>query len=235
LYGQSAHIGAIKKICEDHKLFLIEDCAQSHFTKEDSQYVGTFGTAATFSFYPGKNLGAYGDAGAVVTNNDELASKMRMYANHGALIKHQHHMEGINSRLDTIQAAILNAKLPHILKWTEMRIKNARQYHEQLKNISGITLPETRKETVHTFHLYVIRTERRDELKKFVESKGVQTAIHYPTALPNLPAYKYLGHEPSDFPVASKYQNQILSLPMYPELTEEQISYVCNCVREFFK
>lgn len=233
LYGHAALIGDIRSLCQKYGLFLIEDCAQSHFTKEGNQYVGTFGDAATFSFYPGKNLGAYGDAGAIVTNNDELASRMRMYANHGALVKHQHQMEGVNSRLDTLQAAVLNAKLPHIHEWTKMRIRNAERYSNSLKDVPGISIPSVRAGTTHTFHLYVIRCERRDELKEFLEKNEIQTAIHYPTALPNLKAYAYLGHQPNDFPIASRYQSQILSLPMYPELAEEQIAFVCEKIREF--
>lgn len=235
LYGQAAHIRVIKQICDKHKLSLIEDCAQSHLTEDEGQYVGTFGTAATFSFYPGKNLGAYGDAGAIITNDGALAEKMRMYANHGALKKHEHQIEGINSRLDTIQAAILSAKLPHLKSWTTKRIRNAELYSKKLADVSEIQTPLIRPNTVHSFHLYVIRTNKRNALKDFLEGRGVQTAIHYPTALPNLPAYKYLGHSPSEFPVATQYQNEILSLPMYPELTEEQIAYVCNSIVDFFK
>jgi len=234
-YGQAARIAGIRALCDKHQLFLIEDCAQSHFTKEGNRYVGTFGHAATFSFYPGKNLGAYGDAGAVVTNDDELARKMRMYANHGALKKHAHEMEGINSRLDTLQAAILNVKLPHIHEWNRKRQANAAVYTQLLRSMNlPLRLPLVRENTEHTFHLYVVQTDRRDELKAFLEEQGVQTAIHYPTALPNLKAYQYLGHQPSDFPVASKWQNQSLSLPMYPELTTQEIEYVCEKIRKFF-
>lgn len=233
LYGQAAHISAIKEICDRNKLFLIEDCAQSHFSKEGNQYVGTYGDAATFSFYPGKNLGAYGDAGAIVTNNDALAIKMRMFANHGALKKHQHQIEGINSRLDTIQASILEVKINHILNWTAKRVENAKYYSSQLSDIDGITIPFVRPNTDHTFHLYVIRTNKRDELKKFLELKGIQTAIHYPAILPDLEAYQYLGHKKDAFPIASQYQNEILSLPMYPELSTQQMDYIVGCIAEF--
>lgn len=233
LYGQAAHISEISKICERHGLHLVEDCAQAHFSAEKGQRVGTFGVASTFSFYPGKNLGAYGDAGAVLTSDTAFATKVRMFANHGALVKHQHEMEGINSRMDTLQAAILSCKADHILQWTEMRIANAALYTRLLHGTPEIVLPEVRPDTVHTFHLYVIRTPRRDELKNFLHDRGIQTAIHYPTALPNLPAYKYLGLSRSDFPVASKYEKEILSLPMYPELSEDQIGYVCKSIQEF--
>jgi dTDP-4-amino-4,6-dideoxygalactose transaminase len=234
LYGHMAHVSDVKAICEKHKIYLIEDCAQSHFSEENGHLAGTFGVAGTFSFYPGKNLGAYGDAGGIVTNDDVLAQKCRMYANHGALKKHEHQMEGINSRLDTLQAAILNVKADYISEWTNARIANAAHYDERLKHIKEITLPGVRKNTKHTFHLYVIRTDKRDQLKNYLESKGIQTAIHYPTALPNLPAYKYLGYSTDEFPVATAYQNQILSLPMYPELSVEKIQYVCDTIKQFF-
>lgn len=232
LYGHTAHISDIKKLCDKRGIFLIEDCAQSHLTEEEGILAGTTGIASTFSFYPGKNLGAYGDAGAILTNDDNLAQKMRMYANHGALKKHEHQIEGINSRLDSLQAAILSAKLPFLKQWTDKRIHNAKLYTEKLKD-AGLVLPHVRPITKHSFHLFVVRSAQRDNLKEFIESKGIQTAIHYPTALPNLPAYRYLKHKPEDFPVASQYQKQILSLPMFPELTEVQIDYVCAQVIEF--
>lgn len=235
LYGQAAHINQIKNLCAKYKLHLIEDCAQSHFSEEANQKVGTFGVVGTFSFYPGKNLGAYGDAGAIITNDDALAEKIRMYANHGALKKHEHFIEGINSRLDALQAAILSVKANYILEWTQKRIDNASKYSTLLKDVTGLVTPYVRENTRHTFHLYVIRTNKRDQLKKHLESHSIQTAIHYPTALPNLPAYSYLGHSKDDFPVASKYQHEILSLPMHADLTDSQIEYVCEKISSFFK
>lgn len=235
IYGQSAQIEKIQAICKKHNLFLIEDCAQSHFTKFNGQNVGTFGIASTFSFYPGKNLGAYGDAGCILTNDDELAEKCRMYANHGALKKHHHQIEGINSRLDGLQASILSAKLPHLQNWNSSRFKNAVLYNELLKGISSIQLPVVRENTTHTFHLYVIRAEKRNELQEYLNTMGVETAIHYPTPLPLLNAYKYLGKSSADFPVASDYMNKILSLPMYPELSKESIEYIVNCIIKFYQ
>lgn len=234
LQGQACELDIIKEICNRRNIHLIEDCAQAHFSEFKGKRTGLHGTAGSFSFYPGKNLGAYGDAGCMMTNDDALAEKCRMYANHGALKKPDHRMEGINSRLDSIQAAILGAKLPYILQWTEQRIKNAALYGKYLKGISEITLPAQRPDTRHTFHLYVIRTDRRDELMQYLKEREIETTVHYPVALPNLPAYKYLGHSPSDFPVASRLQKEILSLPMYPELTEEQISYIAGQIRSFF-
>jgi dTDP-4-amino-4,6-dideoxygalactose transaminase len=234
LYGQMCDMNTIMEITNKYNLKVIEDCAQSHFSTYNGIRAGLSGIAGSFSFYPGKNLGAYGDAGCIITNDDELAQKCKMYARHGALTKHQHKIEGINSRMDGIQAAILSAKLPHILKWTQMRQKNAAIYHEYLADIPEIALPKQRTITEHTWHLYVIRTKSRNELATYLEEKGVQTAVHYPSALPNLPAYQYLGYQKDDFPIASVYQDQILSLPMYPELSREQISYVADQIRAFF-
>jgi dTDP-4-amino-4,6-dideoxygalactose transaminase len=235
LHGQMCAIDRIEDLCKKYDLHLIEDCAQSHLSSLNFVYAGLRGVAASFSFYPGKNLGAYGDAGCIITNDDQLATQCRMFANHGALKKHHHQIEGINSRMDGLQAAILSAKLPYLKGWTDARIRHASVYDRFLQGIHQIKLPVIRPNSVHTFHLYVIRAEDRDGLSSHLRSVGVETAIHYPTALPNLPAYSYLGHIPSDFPEASKAQSEILSLPMYPELTELQIQYVCEQIRAFYK
>jgi dTDP-4-amino-4,6-dideoxygalactose transaminase len=234
LQGQMCDIESIKKICDKHKLYLIEDCAQSHFSEFKGKRAGLFGHAGSFSFYPGKNLGAYGDAGCIITNDDVLAEKCRMYSHHGALKKHKHQMEGINSRLDGIQAAILSAKLPHLAEWTEKRIQCAALYDKWLTGIPGIILPKQRPGTKHTWHLYVIRCGQREKLAEYLLEKGIETAVHYPVALPNLAIYQYLGYKPADFPVATELQDEILSLPMFPELTEEMISYVADSIRSFF-
>ncbi|MFA6127042.1 MAG: DegT/DnrJ/EryC1/StrS family aminotransferase [Bacteroidales bacterium] len=234
LQGQMCAIDKIQEISNRHGLFVIEDCAQSHFSELKGERAGTFGIAGSFSFYPGKNLGAYGDAGCIITNDDDLAKKCKMYARHGALKKHQHKIEGINSRMDGIQAAVLSAKLPYILEWSEKRIEKADLYDNYLNSIETVITPKRRPEALHTFHLYVIRCKSRDDLAKHLKSKGIETAIHYPTALPNLEAYSYLGHSPSDFPVASSYQSQILSLPIYPELTEEMIVYIADSIKDFY-
>ncbi|HEY9177367.1 MAG TPA: DegT/DnrJ/EryC1/StrS family aminotransferase [Flavipsychrobacter sp.] len=235
LHGQVCDMEGILKLCAEKNIHVIEDCAQSHFSEYNGKRAGVMGIAGSFSFYPGKNLGAYGDAGCIITNDDALAEKCRMYANHGALKKHQHEMEGINSRMDGLQAAVLSVKLPHILNWTAQRIANAALYNKYLQGISDITLPAVRPESKHTFHLYMIRAHRRDELQSYLKEKGVETAIHYPTALPNLPAYRYLGVDSTDFPVATKLQDEILSLPMYPELNEAGIRYVADCIRSFYQ
>jgi dTDP-4-amino-4,6-dideoxygalactose transaminase len=234
LFGQPAKIDAVMDIAEAHDLHVIEDTAQAHFAEYKDQRVGTFGIAGTFSFYPGKNLGAYGDAGAIVTNNDELAHRCRMFSDHGASEKHDHEIEGINSRLDGIQAAVLSVKLPHILDWNRTRYENAKYYTERLKDIPGITPPPVRSNASHVFHLYVVRVdEGRDELQAFLEEQGISTSIHYPTALPFLKAYEHRGFRPADFPVAHDYQDRILSLPMYPEMNEEMIEYATSSIREW--
>ncbi|HXB06401.1 MAG TPA: DegT/DnrJ/EryC1/StrS family aminotransferase [Puia sp.] len=235
LQGQVCAMDKIKAICDRHGIHLIEDCAQSHFSEFGGRRAGLFGLAGSFSFYPGKNLGAYGDAGCIITNDDALAEKCRMYARHGALIKHQHQIEGINSRLDGLQAAILSAKLPYILEWTEKRIARAALYDEGLSGIEELVLPAVRPGTKHTYHLYIVRARRRDALAAFLKERGIETAIHYPTALPNLPAYQYLGHQPADFPVATSLQQDSLSLPIYPELTAEMITYTVEAIKTFYQ
>lgn len=234
LQGQICDTATIKTICDKHNIALIEDCAQSHFSEQGGVRAGTVGIAGSFSFYPGKNLGAYGDAGCIITNDDALAEKCKMYANHGALKKHHHTIEGINSRLDGLQAAILNAKLPYILQWTEQRIGNAAKYDAALQNIEQIVIPKVRPNSKHSFHLYVIQCENREALMLHLKEKGIETAIHYPTILPSLPCYQYLGTKPADFPIAHAMQSKILSLPLYPELSNEQIKYVAESIAAFY-
>ena len=221
LYGHPANMSKIMIIAKKHNLKVIEDCAQAHFAEWQGQKVGTFGDAGCFSFFPGKNLGAYGDAGCIVTNDDNLSEKMRRFSRHGALGKHDHEIEGINSRLDGLQAAILSVKLKYIHHWTALRIRHASTYNELLSDAEDIVTPLTHKDAKHVFHLYVIRTENRDELQSLFNANGISSEIHYPTALPFLKAYAYLGHKPEDFPVAHRFTSQILSLPMYPELTDD--------------
>lgn len=233
LYGQAAQIDVIRALCEKRRLYLVEDCAQAHFASLEGKRVGTFGITGTFSFYPGKNLGAYGDAGAIITDSDDLAEKVRMFANHGQRKKHEHLMEGVNSRLDGLQAAILSAKLRHIGEWTERRQSNALQYDRELHRVKTVVSPGVRNSATHVYHLYVIRHRQRDALQKFLLSRGIHTAVHYPTPLPLLPAYQHLAYSASQIPVATEWQRQILSLPMYPELTTEQISYVAASIEEF--
>jgi len=233
LYGQMCDMEQISLLSEKYGLKVIEDCAQSHFSAFQGRRAGSFGVAGSFSFYPGKNLGAYGDAGCIITNEIELATKCRMYARHGALKKHEHQMEGINSRLDGLQAAILSEKLPFILEWTEARIKNADYYDQLLKNNAAVTIPQRREGSKHSFHLYVIKHDKRDELASYLKLHGVETAVHYPVALPNMKAYEHLKYTPEDFPVATKNQHGILSLPMYPELQTSQVEYIAELINKF--
>ncbi|CAN5257375.1 DegT/DnrJ/EryC1/StrS family aminotransferase [soil metagenome] len=227
LYGLPAEMDEIMAIAQKHNLYVIEDCAQSHGAEYKGRKTGTFGKASAFSFYPGKNLGAYGDGGAMVTNDPDLAETLRMRANHGQKGKHNHILEGRNSRLDSLQAAILLAKLPHLDTWSKARLENASRYTITLKD-TEITLPVIPDYSSHVFHLYVIQVENRERIMKKLKDKGIQVFLHYPTPLPFLEAYQYLHHQPQDFPVASTQMSRILSLPMYPELSEDQINYVCQ-------
>lgn len=234
IHGQVCNMDEILRIAKQHNLYVIEDCAQSHFSEFKERRAGTMGIASSFSFYPGKNLGAYGDAGCILTDDDELANKFRMYASHGALTKHHHEIEGINSRLDGLQAAVLCVKLQYILEWTEQRIQCAKTYTQLLKNIPDVLLPEVRPNSKHSFHLYVIQTERRSDLQRFLKEYGIETAIHYPRALPNLPCY--IEQEKNNhYPIATLNQNRILSLPIYPELTGEQSKYIASKIKDFFQ
>ncbi len=235
LYGQVCDMDAIMAIAGRHGLPVIEDCAQSHFSEYKGKRAGTIGIAGSFSFYPGKNLGAYGDAGCIITNDDELATKCRMYARHGSLKKHEHQIEGINSRLDGLQAAVLSVKLPHITEWTQHRISRAALYTSLLQDIAEIASPAIRSHSLHSFHLYVIRAKHRDELAKHLTGQGIETALHYPAPLPLLKAYAYLGHTAGDFPVSAQYKNEILSLPIYPELSDEAVRYVAEAIKGFYQ
>lgn len=232
LYGQAADMKAIMAIAKKHNLWVIEDCAQSHLARFEGQLVGTFGNMATYSFYPGKNLGAYGDAGCMVTNDDQLAEWMATYARHGG--KNDHVMEGINSRMDGIQGAVLNVKLPHLRDWTKARQRVAKRYDELLQGIGDIRTPSVATGREHVYHLYVIRTEERDALREHLTKSGVATVLNYPKALPFYPAYSYLNHKPEDFPVAYSNQSRILSLPIFPEMTDGMIEYVVEKVSEAF-
>lgn len=233
LYGQPADMDAIMAIADKHGLWVIEDCAQAHLARYKDKPVGTFGAAATYSFYPGKNLGAFGDAGAVVTEDAALAEHMTMLARHGGLVKHKHLIEGINSRLDGMQAAILSAKLPHLKAWTRARQDAAAIYDAGLNQLDGVEVPRVAPDRTHVYHLYTIKHEKRDALASYLGENGVQTAINYPTALPLLPAYARLAHRPEQFPRAFHDQNKILSLPMFAEITREQQDEVIRLIRNF--
>lgn len=233
LYGQPADMEAIMAIARKHNLWVIEDCAQAHLARFKGRTVGTFGNAASFSFYPGKNLGAMGDAGALITQDAPLAERMAMFARHGGLTKGSHLIEGINSRLDGLQAAVLSVKLPHLPLWTARRQEIAGAYGRLLAGIPGVELPKVAPGREHVYHLFVIRSEQRDALATHLASRGIQTVINYPVALPFLPAYARLKHRPQDFPNAHYNQSRILSLPIFPEITESQLQTVATAIREF--
>ncbi len=232
LYGNPADMITIMAIAKKHNLIVIEDCAQSHGAEINGKKVGAFGNAASFSFYPGKNLGAYGDAGAMATNDEDIAVRSRMIANHGQIEKHKHLIEGRNSRMDGLHAAVLSVKIKYLNNWTLKRIQNAKYYHGLFEGIN-VHVPRVKEGNKHVFHLYVIVTEKRDELKKHLESQGIETAIHYPTALPFLDAYANRKFSKEDFPVAFQFTSKILSIPMYPELTNEMMTEVAIAVKKF--
>lgn len=229
LYGQAADMDKIMNIAQKYSLYVIEDCAQAHGAEVKGKKVGAFGTCASFSFFPGKNLGAFGDAGCMVTNNKEIAEKARMIANHGQKGKHNHIIEGRNSRLDTLHAAILSVKLPYLDTWNSQRIEAAEKYSRLLTN-SHIHIPNILPNTKHVFHLYVIQTSQRTQLQNILTKQGIQTAIHYPTALPYLPCYSVRNYSKQDFPIAYNMQKAILSLPLFPGITDAQIEEVCKTI-----
>lgn len=233
LYGQPAEMDSIIEIARKHNLFVIEDAAQAHGAEYKGKKVGTLGHAACFSFFPAKNLGAYGDAGAIVTDSDELARKARMFANHGRIEKYNHEFEGVNSRLDGLQAAILDVKLKYLGKWTQRRTEIAKKYNDGLKNI--VNTPTVLSGVKHVYHLYVIRVKNRDRVREILAEKQISTGIHYPIPLPFLKAYVYLGYKPMDFPVANALKDEILSLPIYGEMSDKQVEYVITQLKEAVK
>jgi len=236
LYGQPANMEPIVELAKKYNLKIIEDAAQAHGAEYKSKKVGSIGDVGCFSFYPGKNLGAYGDAGMVVTNNGGVAEKIKLLRNHGRITKkYEHEIEGYSSRLDNLQAAILRVKLRHLNKWNESRRENARKYNELLSNINGIITPHEVEYAKHVYHLYVIRIEKegRDKLKEELKSKGVTTGIHYPIPLHLQPAYNYLGYKRGDFSVTEEASQEILSLPMFAELADEQIEEIAKLIRNY--
>lgn len=234
LYGQATDMLKVCSIAKKHKLWIIEDCAQAHLSSMNEKCVGTWGDVGTFSFYPGKNLGAFGDAGAIITNDKSLEKKMRMFARHGGLKKHEHLIEGINSRLDTIQAAILRIKLKDLEKMTSSREELANFYKSELEEIHQISLPTKLEGSRHVWHLFTILTNKRNKLIEFFQKKNIGFAINYPVPLPLLPCYKHLGFSEVDFPNASEICNTLICIPMYPNMPEDKKEYVVNSLKEFF-
>ena len=237
LFGQPEKLDEIRKIIKasGRDIYLIEDACQAHGAFYKGKRVGTFGIFSAFSFYPGKNLGAYGDGGALVTNDEAIAGKFTMIREYGQKKKYVHESPGINSRLDTIQAAVLLAKLKHLDAWNRKRQKLAEYYSKQLNTqLPGVKTPVLYPDRLSVFHLYVIEVERRDELLTYLNSKGIQALIHYPIPLHLQKAYASLGYKKGDFPNAEHAAERIVSLPMFPELTRAQIDYIVALIRKFY-
>ena len=250
LYGQPADMEPILEIARRHHLYVVEDAAQAHGARyrmkkgkekiEESMngewvMCGTMGDAAAFSFYPGKNLGAYGEAGAVVTNSDQIAELIRKYRDHGAKEKYVHEFEGYNMRMEGFQGAVLNVKLKYLNQWNEARRQHARYYHELLQEVEGVIPPRERENAYHVYHLYVIRVKDREGLQQHLARNGIATGFHYKYPLHLQKAYAHLGYRKGDFPVTEKVMQEVISLPMYPELTREQVEFVVKSIREFLR
>ena len=231
LYGQIADMDAIMALAKQRNLLVVEDAAQAHGAELRGKRAGEFGHCATFSFYPGKNLGAYGDAGAVVTGDESIAQKIRQIANHGSASKYDHVLEGVNSRLDGLQAAVLNVKLPHLERWTETRRKAAHIYDTVLAG-ADLVLPKVRAGARHVYHLYVVRVKDREDIRAKLADAGIDTGIHYPVALPLLTAYSHLKHKAEDFSNAGTNAAKLISLPMFGDITEDQAQYVAETLRK---
>lgn len=234
LYGQPADMDKVMDIASNHNLIVIEDACQAHGARYKNRRVGSIGDAAAFSFYPSKNLGAYGDGGILVTDNEELAEKIRMLRNYGQKEKYNHLFLAYNRRLDTIQAAILRVKLKLLDDWNESRRRAASLYNRLIAD-SVIHLPYCAPYAEHVYYLYVIRVSKRDKLQAWLKTKGVATGIHYPVPIHQQKAYEYLGYKEGDFPITEQYVGEFLSLPMFPEITEEQIAYVAECIQSFYE
>lgn len=240
LFGQCAEMESLMEIAKENNLFVIEDACQALgteyiFTNGMAAKAGTIGDIACNSFFPTKNLGAFGDGGALYTNNNELAKLMRSIANHGMGTRYYYQQIGMNSRLDAIQAAILDVKLKHLNSYIEARQKAAAFYDQELSGINGLIIPFRASFSTHTFHQYTIQVpEKRDELKSFLQDKGIPAMIYYPLPLHLQEAYQFLGYREGDFPVAEKLSQQVLSLPMHTELTTEQLNQIVSAIREFF-
>lgn len=232
LYGLPADMPEICRIAEKHGIPVLEDCAQSHGAACFGKVTGSFGVMAEFSFYPGKNLGAYGDAGGIVTNDDELAKQARMIAQHGQSGRKFHHqLSGRNSRMDGLQAAVLNVKLPYLREWTQARRRIAAEFSAGLQG-TRFVLPRTPDHFEPVWHLYAVLSETRDADRAALTEAGIPTGIQYPVPLPLLDAFAHLGGKPEDFPVAVKVSRQVMTLPIFPEMTEEEVNYVIENVRK---
>ena len=233
IYGQPAPMAEITDVAREHSIGVVEDAAQAHGAAYLDRRVGTWGDVAAFSFYPAKNLGAYGDAGAVVTNDENLANTIRMMKDHGRSQKYLHDFPGVNSRLDNLQAAVLGVKLAHMEEWNEARRSIAALYRSALAEFSWLSLPTEIDGGRHVYHLYVVQSDNRDDLMTHLANQGISTGIHYPVPLHIQPAFAFMGHRTGDFPVSEKLGNSVLSLPMYPELDDRQLARVVGALRAF--
>jgi dTDP-4-amino-4,6-dideoxygalactose transaminase len=231
LYGQMPDMQRIQEIAVKHDLFVIEDAAQAHAAEWNGHQPGYYGDIACFSFFPAKNLGCYGDGGAVVTNSDELAGKLRLLLNHGRTTKYEHKIEGYNYRLDALQAAILDVKLAHLSKWTNLRREHARYYNKTLPSNIGRILEV--KGAKHVYYMYEIRLQHRDSLISYLKEQGINCGIHYPIPLHLQPAYAQLGYQKGQFPISEQLAQEIVSIPIYPELTNEQCQYIVDHIKKF--
>lgn len=234
LFGQMTNMKSILEIAKKHRLFVIEDACQAHGAKQDDQPAGSFGDLSCFSFYPGKNLGAYGDAGMITTNNKDYYERLMMLRNYGSKKKYYHEFKGTNARLDTLQAAILNVKLKYLDSWNALRNKFADRLIAKLKGVGDIVLPYVESNNFSAYHLFVIQTASRDQLSKHLNENGIQTGIHYPVPIHFQNAYPELHGLKGKLPVSEKLSSQILSLPMHPNLTDEEIDWIVEKVRVFF-
>ncbi len=232
LYGQASRMDRIMDIAEKHDLLVVEDCAQAHGSTYDGKMVGTFGIVGCYSFYPSKNLGAFGDAGAIITNDPEIAKKFKIYRNYGSEKRYYNQVIGTNSRLDEVQAALLRIKLRHFNELESERFAIVDKYLKEINN-PAILLPKTYEEVKHVWHQFVIRTKYRDELQSYLADNGISTLIHYPIPPHLAEAYNYLGHKKGDFPIAEQYANEVLSLPLYIGMTQEEQDYVIAKLNEF--
>lgn len=237
LYGYPADMDAIMHLANEHGLKVIEDCAQAHLAMADGVMVGGIGDAGCFSFYPSKNLGACGDAGCITTNDDELADACRSLRHSGRAKNkaYEYDLEGSTLRMDEIQAAVLRVKLPYLQEWTEARRKAAAWYAEGLAGVPVLLPPTPAAGYEQSFYVYTIRAEKRNALQAYLKEKGIASAVYYPVPLYKQPAYKHLGLQPEDFPEAEKAAKEVLSIPMFPEITEEQVARVCETIREFYE
>lgn len=232
LYGQPVDMDPLLEIASRHGLKVVEDCAQAHGAEYKGRKVGSFGDAAGFSFYFSKNLGAYGEGGFITAKDPELATKIRKIRDHGSGVRYHHDIVGLNGRLDEIQAVVLRAKLPHLTSWNEKRRQHAAMYNNLLRDLPLIT-PSELADNRHVYHLYVIRVANRDELQAYLKERGVFTGIHYPVPIHLQQSVTELGYKAESLPVTESVTSEILSLPMYAELTDEQINYVVDCIKEF--